>query len=137
MAGRAGHRGHSRAMVKPAFWLLPLALAACHGTSEVVECPASPCTAGGVSVALSLPHPVPLLQPFPVQVQIQGKAEDAALVFAMEGMDMGLNRYRLEPAPEGLRTTAMLPVCTSGRRDWRADIEVGDKIFRFTFEAGG
>lgn len=45
--------------------------------------------------------------------------------FQMRGMDMGLNRYRLERAADGdWRGRATLPVCTTGRSDWLARVDV-------------
>lgn len=68
------------------------------------------------------------LQPFPVRVQLEGHAQaDAVTVaFSMQGMDMGVNRYRLIAGAGGVWTAEVtLPVCASGRSDWVADFELG------------
>lgn len=55
--------------------------------------------------------------------------------FQMRGMDMGLNRYRLEPAADGAwQGRAMLPVCTTGRSDWIARVEIAQRGRRWTAE---
>jgi hypothetical protein len=67
------------------------------------------------------------LQPFPVSVYTDSDAPvDAVMVtFLMRGMDMGLNRYRLQgDAQAGWTGRVTLPVCVSGRSDWIAEFEL-------------
>jgi len=62
-----------------------------------------------------------------VTVELAGlSAASTVLVdFTMAGMDMGQNRYRLAPGEAGRwQGQATLPVCTSGRMDWLARVEV-------------
>ena len=67
------------------------------------------------------------LKPFALTLQVTGSdpVRDITVHLFMKDMDMGLNRYRLQPL-EAKRWTAdiTLPVCTSGRGDWLADIEI-------------
>jgi hypothetical protein len=75
------------------------------------------------------------LQPFPVSVQVDAdrQPDDVLVVFSMAGMDMGRNRYRLLPAGDGRwRGEVTLPVCSSGRSDWLADVEIhyADRLYR-------
>jgi hypothetical protein len=67
------------------------------------------------------------LQPFPIQVQLEGhqRADSVTVAFSMQGMDMGPNRYRLSAdASGGWNADITLPICTSGRTDWVADFEL-------------
>jgi len=107
--------------------------------------PAVPCdirkgcraTADGLSVTVRFAASPRALRPFPVQVSIEGEQAAASVTvgFVMQGMDMGLNRYRLiAAAAHDWQADVTLPVCTSGRSDWLADVEVnaGGNIYRVT-----
>lgn len=89
------------------------------------------CTARDATmvVALELPDAVKPLSPFPVQVQLAGvgaaTVESVAVSFTMPDMNMGFNRFELRrQATHTWRGEALLPVCSMGRRDWRATVEV-------------
>lgn len=87
-----------------------------------------PCTAlsGEVRLALHLQGPVIGLRPFRVQLVAAGaRFEEAQLEFDMAGMDMGRNRYRLLQEGNAWVGVVTLPVCTTGRSDWRATVRVG------------
>jgi len=67
------------------------------------------------------------LQPFPIHIQLAGhqRADSVTVVFSMQDMDMGFNRYRLlADASAGWNADITLPICTSGRTDWVADFEL-------------
>lgn len=71
----------------------------------------------------------PALRPLePFSIALRGNPDTAARIevqFLMRGMDMGLNRYRLDRDADGVwRGRAVLPVCTTGRSDWYAVIEI-------------
>jgi hypothetical protein len=55
--------------------------------------------------------------------------------FAMQNMEMGLNRYRLIQASQSgdWQAEVTLPICVQGRRNWNLllEIEAEDKIQRF------
>jgi hypothetical protein len=55
--------------------------------------------------------------------------------FAMQSMEMGLNRYRLiqESQSGDWQAVVTLPICVQGRSDWNMllEIEAGKKIQRF------
>ncbi len=75
------------------------------------------------------------LQPFPLSLRVDdGQAlESATVEFAMLGMDMGQNRYRLRGDSMSSWTASItLPICTPGRSDWVADFEMtaDGKLFR-------
>ena len=66
------------------------------------------------------------LKPFEIEVRIdvEGVA-DVFIDFRMESMNMGLNYYRLSKSATGIwKGTAILPVCTSRRTDWIADLQI-------------
>ncbi len=99
------------------------------------------------TVTLHFPDKVKYLQPFKMQVSMQGftpqEVEKLIVDFKMTGMNMGLNRYTLSPGvakgnSASYQGEAVLPVCVSGRVDWVANIEVitTDKIYQadFTFK---
>ncbi len=63
------------------------------------------------------------ISPTPLRLftlRISGASARAVSVsLQMQGMDMGVNRYRLLRQADGeWRGTLTLPVCVSGRRDW-------------------
>ncbi len=92
---------------------------------------AMPCLAGTEQRGLSLHLPdnkLRALEPFTVEVRLLGLgAAEVAVEFQMEGMDMGRNRFSLALQGVGLWAgEAMLPVCWSGRRDWRATVELSN-----------
>lgn len=84
-------------------------------------------TDGEVSLQVRFDAPAHALQPFPLSVHISSDepVDTVMVTFLMRGMDMGLNRYRLEgDARGGWRGSVTLPVCVSGRSDWIAAFEL-------------
>lgn len=84
---------------------------------------------GLLQLHLRLGPPVNALKPFDVEISIDaGEGHDPDSVeieFMMDGMDMGINRYRLESSEKGRwRGRAVLPVCITGRQDWHAIVNV-------------
>lgn len=82
-----------------------------------------------LTVTLGLGDSVQSLTAFPVQVNLIGEAaskvEKVAVYFTMLDMNMGFNRFDLSrQADKTWRGQAILPVCSMGRRDWRATVEV-------------
>lgn len=91
----------------------------------------SACGARGenLSIELRLGPSLRPLESFAVELRVlQGVLDAQARIevqFQMRGMDMGLNRYRLEQSADGLwRGRAVLPVCTTGRSDWYAVVGI-------------
>jgi len=70
-----------------------------------------------------------VLQPFTVWLTL-AQANKVQARFTMEGMDMGFNLYTLRREADGVfRARVTLPVCVSGRRDWRMTLEIdGDEV---------
>lgn len=92
-----------------------------------------------VRLQLQLGPPVTVLKTFPIRLKLDGDfgdVEQVDIVFDMEGMDMGLNWYRLKDAGNGRWIgQAMLPVCTSGRTDWvaRVSVKAGQRDWKVGF----
>lgn len=82
-----------------------------------------------IALGLRLGPPVEALEPFAMDAVIEladsVRPVSVEISFSMAGMDMGSNRYRLQPAGKGHWTgTAVLPICVSGRVDWLATLSV-------------
>lgn len=119
--------------------VLPLLLLACSndneparkllGTASGCDAATNACeiSAGEIRLSLALGPNVKPLVDFPVRLMIQGGevAEQSVIVdFQMKGMDMGMNRYRLQSSsPSVWQGHATLPVCTASRMDWLAIVE--------------
>jgi hypothetical protein len=73
------------------------------------------------------------LHPFMLTVNAPG-ARQVHAEFVMQGMQMGLNRYRLGRLASGeWRARVTLPVCISGRRDWLLILDVDDERYALAF----
>lgn len=94
-----------------------------------------PCTANDERrrIDLRLDPELRYLKPFPIEVGVRGFGSAAVhavtVTFNMAGMDMGLNRFRLQPVDASgtaarYQGQGMLPVCVTGRSDWQALVEV-------------
>jgi len=81
----------------------------------------------------SVPTP---LKPFSLTV-VAPSAQEVQVELHMQGMEMGLNRYRLIRQANGeWRATITLPVCVTGRRDWLMVIEVDGVQRALAFQTG-
>ncbi len=87
------------------------------------------------------PRPIPVVKPLQIEVRVSGtSARPVELELSGRTMDMGPNRSPLVPAGDGIyHGSAMLPVCVTGRMDWRATLFVdtarGRMAARFDFSA--
>ncbi len=71
-------------------------------------------------------RPSPLV-PFIVQLKADTEQPDAVKIsFEMEAMDMGYAVYqmRYEPLTEVWRANVILPICSTGRIDWRLNVHL-------------
>jgi len=104
------------------------------------------CEAGGRTALVSMVFegPVTPMATFGIDVGVSGIAPErissVRVAFEMQGMDMGENRYVLRRTSASADASdwhaqAMLPVCTTGRRDWLARVSVvaGDEEYRAEF----
>jgi hypothetical protein len=122
------------------FFLSLLLLSACDRSAQnglpVTELSVTPgcevqqgCQAGdsSLSVSVQFGDTPRALQPFPLGLQFSGDepVEQVTVSFSMQGMDMGLNRYRLTgDKMSGWKADITLPICVSGRSDWIAEFEL-------------
>ncbi len=77
------------------------------------------------------------LQPFPLNLRVDDgqNLESVTVEFAMQGMDMGRNRYHLSgDSMTSWNASVTLPICTSGRSDWVADFELIAEGSRFRMQ---
>jgi len=92
------------------------------------------CRARGddLELELRLGPPVRPMETFDIQLRrLHGRLDTDAQVtveFQMRDMEMGLNRYRLAAdagdAGGVWRGQAVLPICSAGRSDWFAQVEI-------------
>ena len=77
-------------------------------------------------ISMALGKDVIPLKPFDAVVTIDGiKVEPGSVIadFQMQGMDMGVNRYRMVGDSGMWSGKITLPVCTASRMDWTAIVE--------------
>jgi len=106
---------------------------------KLLYCPAPVDGCGDQNLHVVFASPPAVLKPFGIDVAMAG-AQAVHASFAMDGMEMGLNRYRLLQKPDGRwHGDITLPVCVQGRSDWiaRVDVETatGLQRYQFTFKA--
>lgn len=96
----------------------------------------------GMSLGVALPADARPMRGFPVQVNVageeRGEPDAVSVEFLMQGMDMGVNRFRLEPqGPGAWGAQVTLPICTTGRSDWLVvvDADLGERRYRARFPA--
>jgi hypothetical protein len=82
-----------------------------------------------LSVSVFPSDNVRALKPFSFQVRLEGPladtVQDVTVHFAMVGMDMGVNRFHLRrKADQRWQGKVILPLCTTGRSDWIATVEI-------------
>lgn len=92
-------------------------------------------------IFLSQPH---YLQPFAAEVVLRGArsvtVEQVSMQFMMHGMQMSLPAaYLQKTATSEQQTTrwknkVMIPVCTSGRHDWSAEVGLTSAEKRYTLQ---
>jgi hypothetical protein len=101
------------------------------GTASSCDAAVMACSIHHEKYSLTLllgPHVKPL-QPFHTKLKLKGAdnmPKDVIVDFRMIGMDMGLNRYRLNRNVDVWEGKTILPVCTASRADWMAVVEFTD-----------
>ncbi|VAW80720.1 hypothetical protein MNBD_GAMMA15-129 [hydrothermal vent metagenome] len=89
----------------------------------------------GVSVAVRMTPHRTALKPFRIELSSDANIEAVGLSLKMRGMEMGQNRYRLLRSDTGAwQSEVTLPVCTSGRSDWIAilDLHTSNRLYRLS-----
>jgi len=130
----------------PIVLAIMLCMPACaEKQSAKIDCPeiSRGCLVDGLTVRAG--QQPQLLKPFELVVEwdAAGAADitEVYASFAMEGMDMGLNRYRLIRKSDGLWVAEVtLPLCARGRADWLMQLEAqtrfGSKQYLLGFYTG-
>ncbi len=89
----------------------------------------TPCTAelpGGGTVTVGFePRPVKPMQDFTIRLVADGVGLRAAVIsFTGVDMNMGLNRFELEPDGDAFAGGAILPICVRNRMAWEARLRL-------------
>lgn len=97
------------------------------------------CMSAAHRLRIQFSHPPQVMQPFSLKVEAL-EATQVYASFAMAGMEMGFNRYRLVQSALGTWTSLVtLPVCVQGRSDWTMLLEVntpsGERRYLLKFKA--
>ena len=88
---------------------------------------------GGKTVQLRFSHSPMSLQPFTITLHAPG-ARQVQAEFQMQGMEMGFNRYQFTADNTGLfKARVTLPVCVSGRRDWKLYLQIDAQPYAIPF----
>ncbi|MDH5393753.1 MAG: hypothetical protein OEY11_11250 [Gammaproteobacteria bacterium] len=84
---------------------------------------------GKASYAVSIEGEVKPLQPFFVLIGDKDNAiVKAELNLKMKAMDMGQNKFNFKPtAQNSWRSTVIVPVCTTGKREWLIELTISDQ----------
>lgn len=84
-------------------------------------------------VQLRFSHSPMPLQPFTITLHAPG-ARQVQAEFQMQGMEMGFNRYHFTADKTGgFIARVTLPVCVSGRRDWKLYLQIDAQHYAIPF----
>lgn len=86
-----------------------------------------PCsvTHKGYHVVLHFVHQPDALKPFDIFLTADGiDLQQANINFEMTGMDMGFNQFQFVRDGKKWKASAVLPVCSLGRSDWLARLQI-------------
>ena len=106
-----------------------------------VQCPSLPgsCTfklPDRRTVKLLFDAPPSALHPFMLQVDV-ANAHSVVAQFSMVGMDMGIMDYPLSNQKLSYwKTSVILPVCVSGKRDWMLQLNIDGQQTDIPFSSG-
>lgn len=90
----------------------------------------------GAKARIGVDGELRLLQPFELWVRLDAATKVQAS-FTMAGMDMGFNLYTLRPDGRGnYRTRVILPMCVTGRHDWRLHVDIDGARTTLSFVTG-
>lgn len=118
--------------LEPATTMLMLTDKDCDARGNTCEA-----SLGRYKLRISMDPNVQTLQPFSLTVEADGwQPQQLAVYFSMQGMEMGLNRFRLVQTGNVWQGQAVLPVCTAQRSDWMASVFMSHKGQRYRAEFG-
>lgn len=91
------------------------------------------CRIPGAAVRVAFDRVPQAMQPFQLRVDWP-QARSVHASFSMQGMQMGLNRYRLlAQGPGRWEARIILPACVQGRSDWVVRLESGAETHALAF----
>jgi len=107
-----------------------------HRLTEPMQCAdlVSGCKHG--MLELKFDRTPQILRPFTVTLKV-ADAKAVYADFAMQGMEMGLNRYRFKEQSSGIwQADVILPICVQGRSDWvmRVELEKSGAKLRYQMQ---
>ena len=119
--------------------LLYIGLVQTTPTKAAVDVPCADVVAGCVvpegTVRIAFDRQPTAMKPFRLRVEV-ANAREVHAGFAMRGMQMGFNRYRLLTGMPGVwQADITLPVCTNGRGDWVMTLEIDCRLYQLPFES--
>jgi hypothetical protein len=109
-----------------------------------LPCPDLTLGCGNASIQVKVDHAPQVMLPFNIRVTsttVTSTITNSIYVdFAMAGMSMGLNRYRLIQQADGhWLGEIILPVCVQGRSDWLMEVTINsgkdEKRYHLAFQA--
>lgn len=113
-----------------AFFVYKRVVSANKPTSAILALPCPDLTlgCGNASIQVKADHAPQVMRPFHLRVSnatANTLTNSIYVDFAMAGMSMGLNRYRLIQQADGSwQGEIILPVCVQGRSDWLMEVTV-------------
>ncbi len=84
----------------------------------------------GMELEIIVEGEIKALKPFVIHMTDKNQIIDKALVkFNMKAMDMGVNQYEfVQIDNNNWKAEVVIPVCTTGRRDWLVEFEIDNEI---------
>jgi hypothetical protein len=94
---------------------------------------------GNAEVQIKTDRSPQVMKPFHLYVKAAG-VKSLAVDFSMQGMPMGLNRYRLiQQADVVWYGEVILPACVQGRSDWLMEVDVtttkAERLYHVAFQS--
>jgi hypothetical protein len=98
---------------------------------------------GNRNLEIRFPDNIVFLKKFPIEIRFPEKntnlLDHVIVDFQMAGMNMGVNKYRLQQSEKNKSLwigEGVIPVCTTGRTDWQAIVSLkrGDDVQRVAFQ---
>ncbi len=118
--------GFGLSRIKPPELTPDLSQSELIGTVEGCDLAGQSCEIKGYR--LDIDRPVKPLTLLKTRLQTRASIDSAVLYLEMKDMDMGINRFKLKPMKDGgWESDVMIPVCSTGRRDWLVSLVVQDE----------
>lgn len=111
--------------------LLVVILVGCKPKPDISsDCPDMVVGCSVEDIRISSNQPPQIMRPFQLNLAIENNAvSEVYASFGMDGMEMGLNRYKMTQVGEGLwEAEVTLPVCVRSRADWMMQIDTKDGL---------